>query len=127
MLTIPFELIMNKNSSNINDSNNNCVSTPTTTTVNIFNQKIVNSIYSTKQLEPFIGKILNRENYDGVLSVLQEIDTVSQRQPVVLTHFIFHLQQLMQDINDHLRDLSFSLVMRHLRLNPKYFKKNFFI
>jgi hypothetical protein len=121
MLTIPFELIMNKNN-DISDSNNNCVTAITSTSsssVNIFNQKIVNSIWSTKQLEPFIGKILNRENYDGVLSVLQEIDTVSQRQPVVLTHFIFHLQPLMQDINDNLRDLSISLIMRYLRLNPK--------
>ena len=88
--------------------------------INIFNQKVLTSIWSSKQLEPFTGKILNRDNYDGVLSVLQEIDTVSQRQPVVLSHFLFFLQPMMQDINDNLRDWSMSLIMRYLRLNPKY-------
>lgn len=110
ILTIPFDL----------STLNKIDSASFSSSVNIFNQKVVSSIWSSKQLEPFTGKILNRENYDGVLSVLQEIDTVSQRQPIVLSHFIFYLQPLMQDINDNLRDWAMSLIMRYLRLNPRY-------
>lgn len=110
ILTIPFDMFTKTNSDLETSSS----------AINIFNQKVLTSIWSSKQLEPFTGKILNRDNYDGVLAVLQEIDTVSQRQPVVLSHFLFFLQPMMQDINDNLRDWSMSLIMRYLRLNPKY-------
>lgn len=87
--------------------------------VNVLNQRSNLSLWSSKQLEPFINKILNRDSFDGVFSVLQELDTVSQRQPVILSHFVSYLQPLMQDLNDQLRDISFSLIMRYLRLNPR--------
>jgi hypothetical protein len=87
--------------------------------INVLNQKSISSLWSSKQLEPFINKLLNRDSYDGVLSVLQELDAVSQRQPIILSHFVFYLQPLTQDPNDLIRDLSFSLIMRYLRLNPK--------
>ncbi len=95
---------------------------PTTSlrSVNVLNQKTNVSIWSSKQLEPFISKILNRDNFDAVLSVLQELDAVSQRQAIILSHFVFYLKPLILDLNDQLRDLSINLIMRYLRLNPKY-------
>ncbi len=69
ILTIPFELILNKNIPT-NDVNDNSILTDnnqliSTSSVNIFNQKFLTSIWPTKQLEPFTSKLLNRENYDG--------------------------------------------------------------
>ncbi len=95
---------------------------PTTSlrSVNVLNQKTNVAMWSTKQLEPFISKLLNRDNFDGVLSVLQELDAVSQRQAIILSHFVFYLKPLMLDLNDQLRDLSINLIMRYLRLNPKF-------
>ncbi len=87
--------------------------------INILNQKTTNSIWSSRQLEPFVNKITNRNSYEAVASVLQELDTVSQRQSIILAHFVFYLQPLMHDTNDVIRDLAISLVMRYLRLNPK--------
>jgi hypothetical protein len=115
---IPFEPIeFNKTTNN----NNILKSLPTNSmrSINVLNQKSISSLWSSKQLEPFINKLLNRDSYDGVLSVLQELDAVSQRQPIILSHFVFYLQPLTQDPNDLIRDLSFSLIMRYLRLNPK--------
>ena len=124
ILSIPFELATKRCdlTTTSSEPNNNM-------TVNIFNQKSSTFIWSTRQLEPFTSKILNRDNYDGVLSVLQELDTVSQRQPVILSYFVFYLQPLMQDLNDNLRDISLALIMRYLRLNPKLvdWKKDFFL
>jgi hypothetical protein len=34
--------------------------------INVLNQKSVSSLWSTKQLEPFITKLLNRDSYDGI-------------------------------------------------------------
>lgn len=96
--------------------------------VNIFNQKANVTNWSSKQLEPFTSKLINRNNYDGVLSVLQELDAVSLRQPKILSYFVFYLQPFMQDSNDNLRDISIALIMRYLRSNPKetsYFFQSF--
>ncbi len=36
--------------------------------INVLNQKSVSSLWSTKQLEPFITKLLNRDSYDGIVN-----------------------------------------------------------
>lgn len=116
MLSIPFDPIKKP----LEETNNNVDSVLFTSlsSVNLF-QKTSAASWTTKQLEPFTSKLINRNNYDGVLLVLQELDTVSQRQPKILSYFVFYLQPLMQDPNDNLRDTSISLIMRYLRLNPK--------
>jgi hypothetical protein len=55
----------------------------------------------------------------GALSVLQEIDQISQRQPIILAHFSHYLQPLIKNKNETIRDLAIALIMRYLRLNPK--------
>lgn len=117
-LSIPFDTTK---TSPAPESNNNIDITllSSLSSVNIFNQKASVASWTAKQLEPFISKIGNRHNYDGILLVLNELDTVSQRQPKILSYFVFYLQPLMQDSNDKLRDLSIALIMRYLRLNPK--------
>ena len=87
--------------------------------INILNQKTSSSIWTSKQLEPFIKKITNRNSFETVSSVLQELDAVSQRQSIILSHFVFYLQPLLKDSNDVIRELSIALIMRYLRLNPK--------
>lgn len=115
-LSIPFESIEKRTEQN----NNIDISVLSSfTSINIFNQKTLLSTWSSKQLEPFANKLVNRDNYDGVLSVLNELDTVSQRQPKILAYFVFYLQPMMQDPNENLRDSSIALIMRYLRLNPK--------
>ena len=114
ILAIPFDSIKKIN----NDDNNN-IELASLVQVNIFNQKSSASTWSMKQLEPFTSKLLNRNNYDGVLSVLNELDSVSQKQPIILSCFVFYLKPMMQDPNDFLRDSVISLIMRYLRLNPK--------
>ncbi len=59
ILAIPFDSI-----ERINDNNNNIQIAP----INIFNQKSTASTWSNKQLEPFTSKLLNRNNYDGLLN-----------------------------------------------------------
>lgn len=116
MLSIPFDSIKRT----VEETNNNIDSVifMSLSSVNLF-QKTNTASWTTKQLEPFTSKLINRDNYDGVLLVLQELDTVSQRQPKILSYFVFYLQPLMQDPNESLRDTSISLIMRYLRLNPK--------
>jgi hypothetical protein len=116
MLSMPFDSIKKPNEE---DNNNiDLILFKSLSSVNLF-QKSNMANWTSKQLEPFTSKIINRDNYDGVLLVLQELDTVSQRQPKILSYFVFYLQPLMQDPNDTLRDTSISLIMRYLRLNPK--------
>ena len=100
--------------------------------------KPVTRISSPKQLEPFINKLLNRDNFDGeihetfsfnsffkcflilgVITVLQELEKCSQLQPFILNEFIHYLHDFLKDFNDSIREFSYSLVMRFLRLNPK--------
>lgn len=88
--------------------------------VNNLNQKLNMPIWTSKQLEPFVNKLTNRNSFESVLSVLQELDAVSQRQPILLSHFVIYLIPLISDSNDLIRELAISLIMRHLRLNPKY-------
>lgn len=99
------------------DNNNKYSQRP----INVLNQKTggANSIWTSKQLEPFIKKITSRESFDTVYGELQDLDTVSQRQSTILSHFVFYLQPLMSDSHDAIRDLAISLIMRYLRLNPK--------
>lgn len=96
--------------------------------VNSLLQKLNMPIWKTKQLEPFINKLSNRSNYEEVLFVLNELDTVSERQPIILSQFAIYLKTLLNDDDDKIRDYSFSLLMRYLRLNPneaKHFYKSY--
>jgi hypothetical protein len=122
MDTLPFDptdLNNNGDALAFHDSSNKIRPTQPPRPVNILNQKTTTSIWSSQQLEPFVKKITNRISYDAVSSVLQELDAVSQRQSIILAHFVFYLQPLMHDSNDVIRDLSILLIMRYLRLNPK--------
>jgi hypothetical protein len=110
-------MLNNSSSSNVNSSTN--LPPDSLTYVNILNQKSAISSFSLKQLEPFIDKINERKNFDAVLSVLQELDKISQRQPNILSHFVYHLQNLVNDKSSVIRDLAISLIMRYLRLNSK--------
>ncbi|RNA14305.1 Integrator complex subunit 1 [Brachionus plicatilis] len=85
-------------------------------------------LWKTKQLEPFINKLSNRSNYEEVLFVLNELDTVSERQPIILSQFAIYLKSLLEDNDDKIRDYAFNLLMRYLRLNPneaKHFYKSY--
>lgn len=96
--------------------------------VNSLLQKLNMPLWKTKQLEPFIKKLSNRSNYEEVLFVLNELDTVSERQPIILSQFAIYLKTLLNDDDDKIRDCSFSLLMRYLRLNPneaKYFYQSY--
>jgi hypothetical protein len=121
---LPLDLIdLNNNAAKVHqevdNTNSRDDSSSALKSINILNQKTTNSIWSSRQLEPFINKITNRKSYEAVSSVLQELDAVSQRQSIILAHFVFYLQPLMHDSDDVIRDLAVSLVMRYLRLNPK--------
>ncbi len=54
-----------------------------------------------------------------MISVLQELEKYSLRQPFILNEFIHYLHDFLKDLNDMIRELTYSLVMRFLRLNPK--------
>lgn len=87
--------------------------------VNSLLQKLNMPLWKTKQLEPFVNKLSNRSNYEEVLFVLNELDTVSERQPIILSQFAIYLKNLLEDNDDKIRDYALSLLMRYLRLNPK--------
>lgn len=54
-----------------------------------------------------------------MICVLQELETISQRDTSILSHFSSSICPLILDNNDTIRELSLALLMRHLRLNPK--------
>jgi len=89
------------------------------TEISLYIPKVTTRFWSAKQLEPFVKKLLNRDNFDDVFKVLQELENVSQRQPLILNDFVYYLSEFFVDSSDAVRDLAITLVLRFLKLNPK--------
>ena len=63
--SIPFEAIEFTKTLN-NNSILKSLPTKSMRSINVLNQKSTPSLWSTKQLEPFISKLLNRDSFDGL-------------------------------------------------------------
>ncbi|ESO87352.1 hypothetical protein LOTGIDRAFT_107278 [Lottia gigantea] len=76
------------------------------------------TLWTPAQLAPFLKKF-RKGSLDEVLQVLHDLDETSKRRVEVLAHFESELQKLMYDVNDKCRNTAFTLIMRHIRQNPR--------
>ncbi|XP_050391471.2 integrator complex subunit 1 [Patella vulgata] len=76
------------------------------------------TLWTPAQLAPFLKKF-RKGTLEEVLQVLHDLDETSKRRVEVLSHFETELQKLMYDVNDRCRNTAFTLIMRHIRQNPR--------
>ncbi|XP_055874632.1 integrator complex subunit 1 isoform X1 [Biomphalaria glabrata] len=78
----------------------------------------MNPGYTSAQLMPLYAQ-LRTNSLEEVQSALQELDEISKRKIEILSYFESQLSYLMNSPWDQCREVTFTLILRRLRQNPK--------
>ncbi|KAK3090472.1 hypothetical protein FSP39_012133, partial [Pinctada imbricata] len=71
------------------------------------------------QLTPFLNRLKNSTCANDMMEVLNDLDETSKRKVDILEHFVGDLKKLLINSSDRVRNTAYSLIMRHIRQNPK--------